>query len=309
MHVGYLSTIYHTSFILKGQSSEYLKNYSLDWTLFATGPAMMKAFASGDLDVGYIGLPPVMIGIDKGLGLKCVGGGHVEGTVMVAPKSYKTFDELNSIEAVLKQFEGKTIGTPSKGCIHDVIIRELIYGTYDLDIEIKNFNWADFIPDALEEGEIFAGVGTPSLATVISNQLNSQVVIPPQELWPDNPSYGIVVREELTRESPEFIMDFLKAHENACNLMRNRPEHGAEIAVKEMDVIDKDFVLNTYKISPKYCASLPDAYINSTLKFVPVLQNLGYMQDALKEKDIFDVGFIRKIHPEPAHYDFPDALI
>ena len=260
---------------------------------------MKDAFASGDLDVGYIGLPPVMIGIENGLKVKCIGGGHVEGTVMVAPQHYKTFDELGSVYAVLKQFEGKKIGTPSKGCIHDVIIREM---TKDLDIEIKNFAWADFIPDAIDEGEIAAGVGTPSLASVTSRRFSSNVVIPPHKLWPYNPSYGIVVREELIDESPEFITDFLKAHEEACNLIRLHPEQAAEIALKEVKVVDEDFVLDTYKISPKYCASILEEYIESALKFIPVLQRLGYMQGDLNQENIFNLEFIKKIHPEPAHY-------
>ena len=260
---------------------------------------MKEAFTSGDLDVGYIGLPPIMIGIRNGLKVKCVGGGHVEGTVMVAPQSYKTFDELSSTNAVLKQFEGKIIGTPSKGCIHDVVIREM---TKELDIEIKNFAWADFIPDAIEEGEIAAGVGTPSLATVTSRRFASQVVIPPYKLWPYNPSYGIIVREELIDESPEFITDFLKAHEDACNLIKLHPEQAAEITLKEVDVVDKDFVLDTYKISPKYCASIPPEYIKSTLNFIPVLNNLEYMHGNLKQEDIFNLEFIKKVHPWPVHY-------
>ncbi len=260
---------------------------------------MKDAFASGDLDVGYIGLPPVMIGIENGLKVKCVGGGHVEGTVMAAPQNYKTFDELGNVNAVLRQFEGRTIGTPSKGCIHDVIIREL---TKNLDIEIKNYSWADFIPDAVEEGEIAAGVGTPSLVSVTSRRFDSSIVIPPHKLWAYNPSYGIVVREELIDEAPEFITDFLKAHEEACNLVRLNPEQAAEIPLKEVKVVDKDFVLDTYKISPKYCASVPDEYIKSTLKFIPVLQRLGYMNRDLKQEDIFNLEFIKEVHPEPAHY-------
>ncbi len=260
---------------------------------------MKDSFASGDLDVGYIGLPPVLIGIENGLKVKCIGGGHVEGTVIVAPQHYKTFYESGSIYSVLKQFEGEIIGTPSKGCIHDVIIREM---TKDLDIEIKNFPWADFIPDAIEELEIAAGVGTPSLASVVTKRFASKVVIPPHKLWPYNPSYGTVVREKLIDESPEFINDFLKAHEEACNLIRIHPEQAAEIALKEVKVVDDDFVLDTYKISPKYCASIPEEYIESTLKFIPVLQRLGYMQGDLNQENIFNLEFIKKIHPEPAHY-------
>ncbi len=48
---------------------------------------------------------------------------------------------------------------------------------------------------------------------------------------------------------------------NACNLMRNEPEIAAEIAACEMGVVDKEFVLNTYNISPRYCAKIPEEYI------------------------------------------------
>ncbi|MGZ7209586.1 MAG: ABC transporter substrate-binding protein [Methanobacterium sp.] len=300
IRIGYLSTIYHTSFILKNKTPKYLKNYNLEWSLYATGPAMIKAFKSGNIDLGYIGLPPVMIGIEKGLKVKCIAGGHIEGTVMVAPKSYKSFEELGSINEVFKQFKGKTIGTPAKGSIHDVIIRKM---TADFNINIKNFGWADFIPDEIEEGKIEAGVGTPSLATVISNRFDSHIVIPPDKLWPWNPSYGIVVRTELIEESPEFITEFLKAHEEASNFIRNNPESAAEITSKEVDAISKDFVLQTYSISPKYCASVPKEYINSTLKFIPVLKDLGYMKGDLEQEDIFDLQFIEKIHPEYPHYN------
>lgn len=249
MRIGYLSTIYHTSFILKNSSSPYLKNYPLNWSLFATGPAMIESFASKQIDMGYIGLPPVMIGIENGLPLKCIGGGHVEGTVMIAPGPYRSFDELGSIKKVLKQFEGKTIGTPSEGSIHDVIIRNMTIG---LDIRIKNFKWADFITDALEEGVVVAGVGTPSLATATANRLDSHIVTSPHHIWPYNPSYGIVVREELIHENREFIINFLKAHEDACNLIRTQPKTASNIILKEIEILNQDFILNTYKISPKY---------------------------------------------------------
>ena len=106
----------------------------------------------------------------------------------------------------------------------------------------------------------------------------------------------------MINESPEFIIDFLKAHENASNLIRIQPEKAAEIVLKEVEVVSRDFVLKTYNVSPKYCASIPKEYIESTLKFIPALNELGYMQGYLKQKDIFNTQFIKKVHPEPTHY-------
>lgn len=304
MNIGYLSTIYHTSFILKSPGNKFLEGIetNLDWTLFPTGPAMMEAFKNGKIDLGYIGLPPVMIGIKNGLKLKCVAGGHVEGTVMISRDSFSSFADLGSVNEVLDQFEGETIGTPARGSIHDVIIRGLIH---DRDISIINYPWADFIPGAIRDGEISAGLGTPSLATVASREINSKLIIPPSKLWPYNPSYGIAVREELVKRAPEFVTDFLLAHEAACNFIRNQPLEAAEVAAGQLGNIDVDFVLETFQISPKYCASLPEEYIKSTLDFVPVLKKLGYLEKKIKREDIFDLKFIQEVHPEPSHYDLP----
>ncbi|MBI4814228.1 MAG: ABC transporter substrate-binding protein, partial [Methanobacterium sp.] len=198
--------------------------------------------------------------------------------------------------------EGETIGTPAQGSIHDVIIRDLIH---DLDISIINYLWADFIPGAIDKGEITAGLGTPSLATMASLEINSKIIIPPNKLWPYNPSYGIVVREELINQAPEFINDFLIAHEGACNFIRNQPLKAAEVAAGELGNIDVDFILRTFQISPKYCASLPEEYIKSTMDFVPVLGKLGYLEKKIKREDVFQLKFIQEVHPEPSHYHLP----
>jgi NitT/TauT family transport system substrate-binding protein len=299
MRIGYLSTIYHTSFILKSGKFPFEEIDETDWILFPTGPAMMKAFKNMEIDLGYIGLPPVMIGVENGMKIKCVGGGHIEGTVMIADNSYKSYNELGDVESVIEQFNKKTIGTPTKGSIHDVIIRNILKKE---NISINNYPWADFIPDAIQDGEIAAGVGTPSLATVASKQFNTKIILPPKTLWPYNPSYGIVVQEELIYNSGNFITSFLKAHEAASNLIRNEPEIAAEIASQEMGVVDKKFVLDTYKISPRYCAKIPDKYIESTMKFIPVLKDLGYMENDLNVEDIFNLKFIDKAHPQKEHY-------
>ena len=109
MKIGYLSTIYHTSFILKSGKFSFESSDETTWKLFPTGPEMMKAFESEDIDLGYIGLPPVMIGIEHGMKIKCVAGGHIEGTVMISKEPYSSYSELGDIESVLNQYNGKTI--------------------------------------------------------------------------------------------------------------------------------------------------------------------------------------------------------
>lgn len=301
MRIGYLSTIYHTSLIIKNLHPK-ICGEKVEWQLFATGPAMIEGFSSGEIDLGYIGLPPVMIGINNGLNLKCIAGGHVEGTVMVAKGNYNEVHNSNDINNIISQFKGKKIGVPSRGCIHDVIIREM---AANHEIEIKNYAWADLIPYALEEGEIDAGVGTPAMAVAASSIASAQVVISPEFLWPYNPSYGITIREDILNKNVEFVEEFLKIHEETCNMIREFPEKSSKIASAELGLENNSFALETFKVSPKYCASLPEEYVDSTMKFLPLLKDLGYLDSDLKVEDIFDKNLIDKIHKEPPHYEIP----
>jgi len=282
-------------------------NITPEWKLFPTGPAMFEAFGANTLDIGYIGLPPAMIGIEKGIPLKCIAGGHVEGTLMIAAKDYHTLDELHSIDLVLKQFKGKSLGTPTRGSIHDVIIRNLIEEKGE-NIEIRNFSWADLIPEAIDSGEIAGAVGTPPLAVISAQECGTKIVIPTSKFWPYNPSYGIVVREELLNNS-NILEDFLTLHEKACNLIREQPEKAATIIAGEIKVVESNFIIQVFQISPKYCASLPKPYIDSTMSFVAVLNKLGYIKNALTKEDIFEFTSIKKTHPQTDHYSNPGNLL
>jgi len=301
VRIGYLSTIYHTAHILKRSAWLDKLGVSSSWRLFGTGPAMVEAFAAVEIELGYIGLPPAMIGIDRGVPLRCIAGGHVEGTIMIGGGSYAPLRRTGSLQEALGQFAGKKIGAPARGSIHDVIIRFLLQKFQIAGASVINFPWADLIPAAIAEGEIDGAVGTPQLAVAARQFYGQDIVLPPDAIWPFNPSYGIVVRQELLKEAA-LLRGFLELHEKACNVMRLHREKAAAQLAQENRAMSPDFILKTCALSPKYCASLPDEYIQSTLAFVPVLMNMGYLKRSLTREDIFDCSFIEAAHPEPHHY-------
>ena len=89
------------------------------------GLDLVNAMQAGELDLGYIGLPPVIIGVDRGIPLKCIAGGHIEGTVMIAGKDVLPLAGCPGMREFLTQFAGRAVGTPPRGSIHDVIVNEL----------------------------------------------------------------------------------------------------------------------------------------------------------------------------------------
>ncbi len=302
LRIGHLSTMYHTAFLLRGSQTLADRGIDASWKLFPSGPDIISAMQAGTLDLGYIGLPPVIIGIDRGLSLACIAGGHVEGTVIIAGEEIHPLAACNTMPEFLSQFSGKAIGTPPKGSIHDVIVNELLREHDICEVTVKNYPWADFLSDALGQGEIAAAAGTPALAVTARRYGRANLVVPPDKLWPFNPSYGIVVMRGML-EQKELLMQFLSAHEEACQMIRNDPRSAASIVARTTGMVDQDFVLDTYRISPKYCASLPPEYVSSTMKFVRTLHELGYISHPVGEHAIFDQSLIRTVHPESHHYN------
>lgn len=294
IRIGYLSTVYHSSLLLMATGwLESCSGIEPSWELFGGGPSVASALTEGKLDLGYTGLPPVLMHIDKGARIKCVAGGHREGTILIATSEAKSLDELGGdLTATLAQFEGQNIGVPPPGSTHDIIVRDLIeqLGLAGR-IKVKNYKWADLIVIAMERGEIRLAAGTPALAIAARQALGAKVIVSPRYLWPNNPSYGIVLRSEIIENSPNLVTGFLQAHRQAVALIRECPAEAAQIVAQFIGLVDKDFVFDVLSLSPLYDADITPEFAESTLAFVPVLRRLGYITHNLTANDVFDSSF------------------
>lgn len=304
LRIGHLSTFYHTSILLmaKEDAGERL-GVDISWELFGTGPAIVDAFERGKLDLAYMGLPPAVVGISRGMGIVCVAGGHVEGTVIAGEKEFIGFQEEEDIRVILGQFTGKSIGVPGRGSIHDVIMRECLERlSLKKGIEIVNFQWADEVTEAMARGAVSAAAGTPALAIAVKRYAGGKILYPPSKLWPNNPSYGILVDRKFLERERDVVEGFLVLHEEAASFIRDKPRQAAKVISDCVGFIDEEFVMETLRVSPKYCAQLTDDYILSTMELVKALRKLGYITREIPPDMIFDTSLIRKVHPPNDHY-------
>jgi NitT/TauT family transport system substrate-binding protein len=305
IRIGHLSTFYHTSILLlAGGDADARMGVEIEWRLMGTGPAIMNAFEQGELDLAYIGLPPAIIGMDRGVDVACVAGGHMEGTIMAAKSGWKDGIEAGDLGTVLGQFRGRKIGVPGKGSIHDGSLRSCLEEQgLEREITIVNYPWADLVLEAVVRDEVSAAVGTPALAVAIKRFAGGRVLWPASGFWPHNPSYGIVADRDFLSRETETVERFLRLHEDATASIRARPHEAARLIAAFVAVVDEDFVMDTLTVSPKYCAKLTEEYITSTIQFVPVLMKMGYIKSEVSRERIFSPEFIGKVHPEKEHYN------
>ena len=304
VRIGHLSTVYHTAFILMGTDLLHKRGIRAGWKLYASGPDIIRAMEAGIIDLAYIGIPPFIIGLDRGLRATCVAGGHIEGTVMIARPEIRPLVQFSGMREFLSQFEGLSIGCPPRGSIHDIIIRDLVSRYSIRSMTVRNYAWADFLHDALDEGEIVAAVGTPALAVATRRYGCADIVVPPDQLWPYNPSYGLVARETLLSD-PILLTGIISAHEEASEMIRHEPERCARIVADQTGFVDEPYMMDAYQISPHYCASLPSEYVASAMAFSHTLHELGSTSRVIGMDEIFDTSYIEVIHPANPHYRGP----
>ena len=296
LNIGFLSTTYHTSLLLIARKwVEEELNIEVNWKLYASGPDEVKALSKKEIDIGYIGLPPVIIGINNRVPVKCIAAGHVEGSIFVAQKGFKSLQETGSVPGVLRQFKGKAIASPPKGSIHDIVIRKLIEEHGIKDIEVKNFPWADLILDDFTDGKICAAVGTPSLAVAVMQFSNGKILIPSDKLWKNSPSYGIISRSDFIDTAPDLLQAFLLLHKKATDEINSDSGKPAKAVAELIGVVGEDFVRAVYKISPKYFYNLPVEFIESTKEFINVLAELKYISKPIPADDIFDFRILERL--------------
>lgn len=305
IRIGHLSTFYHTALVLMAREETAGQlGVPVEWRLFGTGPAIVKAFEKGELDLAYIGLPPAIIGIDKGVDIVCIAGGHMEGTVLSAKKHYHGLPEVSELGEILRQFTGMSIGVPGNGSIHDVILREYLEKSeLEKDIEVANFAWSDILLEAVVKDKVAAAVGTPALAVAVNRYAGGKVLYPPSQLWPHNPSYGILAARAFLAAEKEIVKKFLILHEEASSFLRSHAREAARLISEYVGFVDEEFVLDTLKVSPKYCSQITSEYVSSTMEFAKALRRHGYITREMSEVEIFDFTLVRAIHPEPAHYE------
>jgi len=83
---------------------------------YAAGPSEMDAFATGTVDIGYLGSPPAILKhLNNDIGVKIIAGANTEGSALVVSNDIHSFADLN----------GKVIGDPGLGSIQHLLLQAI----------------------------------------------------------------------------------------------------------------------------------------------------------------------------------------
>ena len=208
------------------ESQGYFKdeNITIDRRLYANGPAGLLDFASGAIDAEMAAIVPFMQFAARGGDFKLVLSLTKGNAPLVGPKQYKSYKDLN----------GKRIGTPGLGTIHDAVVN---YVEQSQGLKFQHvFGKVTDIAVMIEKGEVDAFVGwepASAIAVMQNPKLHYIEQLPP---IPNAESLSLIFQPKIAKENPDLIVRFLRAALRGMDYIKAHPkEEIAAIIAKKMN--------------------------------------------------------------------------
>ena len=279
--IGYLPSDHDAALFVADAQGKYAENgINTKLVQFNNGGDLMTAMASGDVDIGYVGITPVLSSIAKGVPVKVISAAQIEGSGIVVAKD-------SGIDSV-SDLAGKKIATPGEASIQHML---LTYYLNENGMDIKDLKVSAMkVPsmnDALKTGKI-DGMITFEPYVSIAEKNGAKVLAGSQDILPEHPCCVVVATDKFLESHPNETAKILEIHENATDFINNNTDEAAGLLPK--DIVSDVEVEKVSMSSFPFISGLDDEYKQSVMDFMDLEVDLGILKKPLSEKQIFWQG-------------------
>ena len=235
--IGYLPSDHDAALFVADAQGKYAeKNITTKLVQFNNGGDLMTAMASGEVDVGYVGIAPVLSSVAKGVPVKVISSAQTEGSGIVV-----TQDSGINSAADLK---GKSIATPGEASIQHVL---LSYYLKQNGMSIKDLNVSAMkVPsmnDALKTKQIDGIITFQPYVSIAANDSGNKVLADSNVILPNHPCCVVVASDDFIKNHENTAKDIVAIHANATNFINENVKNGS--ANKVVELLPKDIVSNS----------------------------------------------------------------
>ena len=276
--IGYLPSD-HDAALFVANSTGMFKDAGLDVELYEynNGGDLMSAMASGDLDVGYVGITPVIFSISKGVPVKIVAGAQNEGSGLLSySSSVKSITDL----------KGKVVATPGESSIQSVLLKYDLkkHGLSNSDVQSPSMKVSS-MSDALKTGSIDAMLTYEPYVTISKNINNQTLVENSSEILEDHPCCVVVMNEKFLSEKSDKARKIIDIHENATDKIMENPKEMVQYLPSHIvpnPEVEKDSLTHI-----KWVNNLNDSYKENINNFLNIEKDLGIINETITHDKLY----------------------
>lgn len=279
--IGYLPSDHDAALFVAQAQGEYAAHgIETELVQFNNGGDLMTGMASGEVDIGYGGITPVLSAVEKGVPIKVVAGAQIEGSgIAVSPES-----DIDSPE----DLAGKSIATPGEASIQYMLLQYYLEDN-NMSTDDMNISAMKVAPmnDALNANKI-DGMLTYEPYVTMAVENGNEMFINSSEILPDHPCCVVAASERFIDENPDKLDTIISIHENATEFILENPDEAAELLP---DDIVADVEIEKKAISGiKFVYGLNETYKQSIMDFMQIGVDLGILEEPIPATDIFWEG-------------------
>lgn len=213
---------------------------AIKWTSFAAGPPMNESFAAGQLDIGFLGDTPAIIGKAAGIDTRII------GITSSGPRTLAVIVPTKSNIRSPRDLKGKKVAVVKGSYAHHLLVLVLQKGGLTTnDIEFINLSQAD-TATAILNGNIDAAAVWEPLISRMESQ--GQVRVLADGTGIKKGVLVIIATSDFIAKQREQTKALLRAYQRGARFIKSNPKETARLIAADVN-LPPDLLL---KVLPKY---------------------------------------------------------
>ena len=276
--IGYLPSDHDAALFVADAQGKFGENgINTKMVQFNNGGDLMTAMASGEVDVGYVGITPVLSSIEKGVPVKVISAAQTEGSGIVVAK--------NSDISSVSDLAGKKVATPGEASIQHMLLTYYLdeNGMSMDDVKVSAMK-VPSMNDALKTNKIDAMITFEPYVT-IAEENGAKVLVDSAEILPNHPCCVVVASDDFIKNHENETRTILEIHENATSYINNNTDEAAGLL--------PDNIVSDVEVEKKALSGFPlisgldDDFKQNVLDFMDLEVDLGVLKQPISQDKIF----------------------
>ncbi|MFW0758736.1 ABC transporter substrate-binding protein [Pseudomonas sp. H11T01] len=301
LRVGYVFAMANAPALIADKQGYYREQgLNVDLKALGDGPVIQQALAAGELDVAYVGTPPVYQWFSRGLQSRILAKvNYGQAAVIVDAKSpIATLDEL----------KGKKLAGVKKGSGMDVLLRGYVLKEKAGLNPDKDLDIIDMPPGnmnaALERGIVDAAFSWEPFVSQSLLRGSSRILLDVNQALPNYPWYVVIALPKTLQERPDDVVKLLRAHRKAIAFLNEYPSESNRIIAEAFKLepvqgadgkpIAPETIVAQARTRLGWSADLQPSDIQFIQRLMNYSHDLGFIDATLKTEQIVDTSYLEK---------------
>lgn len=282
--IGYLPSDHDAALFVADAQGLY-KDAGIETELvqFNNGGDLMTAMASGDVDVGYVGIAPVLSSVEKGVPVKVISSAQTEGSGIVVTKESGITSGAD--------LAGKSIATPGEASIQHVL---LAYYLKENGLSLDDINESAMkVPsmnDALKTKQIDGIITFQPYVSVAEADEGNTVLADSEAILPNHPCCVVVASDDFIKNHENETKSILDIHKKATEFINTNVAAGKTDEVVKLlpeDIVSDASIEADSLESFPFIFGVDDSFKADVDAFQALEVDLGIIKDPISHDKLY----------------------